>query len=226
MRTLVLVSTLAGCYGSAPPRPTAIPLPEQVAGGEIDVHSEQRTQNEDVDREAKTCAQDDATDCTVTHYTDSVPITRTYSTATYAGAPITYAQLKVMTDPKYGDEVAEIDRLGHQCRFANVPRYLGLAGVIGGLVVLEVGASGKNVPLEVLGGVIGAGGIASYATGYYAFGGRSCVEARRLYNQLDYQREQWSEVEGEDYAQEMEKLAADFNARASAVGASTTSDRR
>src|SRR5262249_35042340 len=156
----------------------------------------------------------DATDCTVTHYTDSVPVTRTYSTASYAGQPITYAQLKVMTDPKYGDEVAEVDHLAHRCRFANVPRYIGLAGVIGGLVVMSVGSSDKSTSVEVIGGLIGAGGIASYATGYFAFGGRSCVEARRLYNQLDYAEEQWNEVQGEDYAAEMTQLAQDFNARA------------
>ena len=52
----------------------------------------------------------------------------------------------------------------------------------------------------------------SYALGYFAFGGRDCVEARGLYNDMDMsQAMSWNSVEGADYATEMKSLAAQFN---------------
>jgi hypothetical protein len=60
----------------------------------------------------------------------------------------------------------------------------------------------------------GAGlGAASYALGYFAFGGRQCNEARSLFNELDMSAAVgWNTVEGEDYAVQMKSLAEQFNA--------------
>jgi hypothetical protein len=211
---------LAACYGSAPPPPPKIPLPPVVDGAPIEVESHDKTTVEDVQREARTCAVVDQSEkCSVTKYKESVPVTRTYTRATYAGQPLNYAQLRVMSDPEYDAKVARIAELGHTCRRANVPRYLGLLGVVGGIVVANIGAAGKNpnVPVEVGGFAMIGGGIASYATGYYAFGGRDCVRARALYNELDLANKQWEVVVGGDYAAEMKALAERFNAAHRAV---------
>ena len=45
------------------------------------------------------------------------------------------------------------------------------------------------------------------------FGGRDCVEARQIYNSIDYSAAMsWNTVEGADVATEMAALAGQFNA--------------
>jgi hypothetical protein len=207
---------LVACYGSAPPTPPRIPLPPPVDGAAIMVQAETRTEVEQVEREARTCPQGHPESCTTTKYWESAPVTRTHASATYGGNAINYAQFKVMTDPQYDHKVAQLAALSHVCRRANVPRYLGLVGLIGGVITANVGAARKppNTGVEIVGFGAIAGGIASYAAGYYAFGGRECTMARRLYQELDLaEAQQWREVQGEATAAEMETLAAQFNAR-------------
>ena len=62
-------------------------------------------------------------------------------------------------------------------------------------------------------GMLVGGGV-SYAFGYYGYGGKTCNEARALYQQLDYAEEtDWKSVWGEDTAAEMKRLAEEFNNR-------------
>jgi len=214
MKALAVLGLVSACYGSAPPPPTKIPLPPVVEGATIEVQSEDKTTMEEVERQAKTCpTTGDPGNCAVTKYTETVPVTRTYSTASYGGRPINYAQLRVLGDAEYDAKVARLAELSHVCRRANIPRYLGLAGLVGGAIVANIGASGDNPNrvVEVAGFVAIAGGIAAYATGYYAFGGRDCVEAATLHDEIELGRKQWETVTGADYAAEMKELARKFN---------------
>jgi hypothetical protein len=210
----ILSTTLIACYGAAPPKPPVVPLPAIETGAQIHVQSESNTQMESVQHQARTCASD-GTGCVVTNYDTTEPVTRTHSTATYNEQPITYAQFNVMTDPKWNDKLTSLDDLSTKCHRANYPRYAGIAliavGIVGGLIA---GAAGGGAGAED--GLIygGAGlGLASYALGYLAFGGRDCVEARALYNEMNMTNAmQENVVEGADTAAEMKTLSEQFNA--------------
>ena len=224
----VMIVPLVACYGSAPPRPAAIPLPPLVDGATIDVESRDVTTIEQVQKEARTCPPAHPEDCVTTTYSEAEPVTRTHTTATYAGQPINYAQFKVLTDPHHDEKLVELEHLSHVCRRANVPRYLGLAGVIGGIVLFQLGEGRQdpNTGLAVLGGGVLAAGIASYATGYFSFGGRECTQARAIYNEVNVEDEQgWTQVTGAEYAHEMKALADEFNA-AHAAHAATSLEMR
>jgi hypothetical protein len=212
----VIIATLSACYGSAPPPPTKIPLPTLVDGEDIQVTSREVTKMEQVTHEAKTCneATPDPQHCTRTTYTEAEPVTRTHTTATYLGQPVNYAQLRVLGDPQYDAKLAQLAELSHVCRRANIPRYIGLAAVIGGIIVANIGAAPKqsNYPVEIAGFAGIAGGITSYAVGYYTMGGRECTRARALYNELEVADKAWEDVVGKSYAEEMKALGERFNA--------------
>jgi hypothetical protein len=54
----------------------------------------------------------------------------------------------------------------------------------------------------------------SYGFGYWGYGGKTCNEARALYNELDFTEEtEWKSVWGADTAAEMKRLAEEFNNR-------------
>ena len=206
---IAALASLAACYGAAPPRPPRVPLPPPVEGAGIDVFSETKTTYEPVEKQASTCpagkAEGDPS-CTITRYQVTEPVTRTTTRASYANQPITYGQFKVMTDPHYDDKLADLDDLSHKCRRANVPRYLGMGLFVAGLIV---GPIAKSQPIAY-GGMIG--GAASFAAGYFAFGGRDCNRARALSNEIDMTAAMhWDSVQGADYAVEMQTLAEQFN---------------
>jgi hypothetical protein len=224
----VFLVPLVACYGSAPPKPAAIPLPPMTDGASIDVESKDVTTVEQVQKEARSCPQYHPEACTTTTYSEAEPVTRTHTTATYGGQLINYAQFKVMTDPHYDEKLVQLEHLSHVCRRANVPRYIGLAAVIGGIVLFQVGAGSKdqNTGLMLVGGGVFGGGIASYATGYFSFGGRECTQARALYDDVNHEDEQgWTQVTGAEYAHEMKTLADQFNA-AHAAHAATSLEMR
>ncbi len=205
----VTLSLVAGCYGAAPGKPPTIPLPAVQDGAQITVHSETKTTMESVQKQAKSCPDGHPEACVTTTYSEMEPITRTTSTASLDDQPINYAQFVVITDPKWNDKLNQLDELATRCQRANIPRYAGLGLMLGGVIagVIVGGDAGKGI---VYGG-FGAG-AASYALGYFAFGGRDCVEAQDLYNQLDLgEKASWNTVEGADYANEMKTLAEQFN---------------
>ncbi len=231
MKSVALVPALflTACYGAAPPKPPVIPLPPSQDGAAILVHSDSKTTYEQVAKQATSCPQGVAEgdpSCTVHRYTETEPVTRTYSAATYGDQPINYAQFKVMTDPHYQEKVDAVGDLGHKCQRANTPRYIGLAmlgvGLLVGPIVAAEGGGTVGTAMTY-GGLIG-GGIA-YGAGYFAFGGRDCNEARAIYNSIDYAQAQgWNTVEGADVATEMQALAGQFNATHARGTASASSD--
>ncbi len=210
---ILLFLPLTACYGAAPGKPPVVPLPPVVDGAEVAVHSETKTTIENVQKSASTCPQGHAPGdpaCTVTTYTEAEPVTRTTTTASYAEQPISFAQFKVLTDPKWNEKLAELDELSTKCKRANIPRYAGLGFMAGGLVagMIVGGDAGKAVAY----GGFGAG-AASYTLGFFAFGGRDCVRAQNLYNEMDLSEQMhWNSVSGMDYATEMKALAQQFNA--------------
>jgi hypothetical protein len=209
---------LVACYGAAPPKPARIPLPPPVEGAQIVVLSEDRTTIESVQKEASTCPQghgpgDPA--CTVTRYSVNEPVTRTHSSATYADQPISYAQFKVMTDPQYDEKLSRLEGLSHRCTRANVPRYVGLGLMLGSLIAAPIvgkATDSTGASQGTLWGMLGAG-AASFALGYFAFGGRDCNEARGIYNDVNVAGyTDTTDLVGADTAAEMAELAARFNA--------------
>jgi hypothetical protein len=208
---------LAACYGAAPPKPARIPLPPVQEGAEIAVHTEERTTIESVAKEAKTCPQNytNPNECTITSYTVKEPVTRVHSTATYGEQPISYAQFKVMTDPQYDDKLSRLEGLSHRCKRANVPRYVGLGLMLGSLIAAPIVGKATDSTAASQGtlwGMLGAGG-ASFALGYFSFGGRDCNEANGIYRDVNVAGYvDTTTVTGGDAAAEMAALADRFNA--------------
>ena len=205
----VSISGLAGCYTAAPPEAPHVPLPRTVDGASIDVSSVSKTTLETIDKTARTCAQNNGADCVETHYSVTEPVTRTKTTATYAGEPINYGQFLVMTNPKYDKQAAELAELTHKCHVANLPRYLGISLIIGGFVADAIVQKTPGAILAVGGA---AAGITSYALGYYSFGGRECNQANELAQHVDMSnRMPLLVVDGNEEADEMKTLAEKFN---------------
>lgn len=209
---------LAACYGAAPPPPPRVPLPPQVPGGEISLASDTKTAFERVEKEAKTCPTT-AGPCSVTRYTETEPVTRTTTRASYAGVPINYGQFRTMTDPYYDAKLTTLADLSRRCQRANVPRYLGMGLVVAGLVAGA--AVGGDTGATIMYAGAGAG-AASYGLGYLVLGGRDCETAATLYRELDMtQAMQYDTVEGARRAAEMQALAEQFNAAIRAAPVST-----
>jgi hypothetical protein len=208
---------LAACYGAAPPKPARIPLPPPVEGAQIAVHTEESTTIESVAKEAKTCPANYASDrdCLVTKYTVKEPVTRVHSTATYGDEPISYAQFKVLTDPQYDEKLSRLEGLSQRCKRANVPRYVGLGLMLGSLIAAPIVGKATDSTAASQGtlwGMLGAGG-ASFALGYFSFGGRDCNEARGIYNDVEVSGlTGTTTISGGDAAAEMAALAERFNA--------------
>lgn len=219
--------SLVACYGSAPPRPPKVPMPEIDPAAAIEVHTDQKTTIENVPKTAWSCpagkAEGDPA-CTKTTYTEAEPVTHTTTTANIGATPLDYAQFKVITDPKWDEKLVELQDLSHKCERANVPRYAGMGLMLGGLIVGEILASqGSSAGAPILYGGVAAGG-ASYGIGYFWYGGRDCNTARDLYTYLNTSQEQgMMQMQGAEVASEMKALADQFNsthaARASAEGA-------
>jgi hypothetical protein len=209
------LACLTACYGAAPPRPAAIPLPDLRAGAAIDLDTEQNTTMDDVEHESKTCPDgvNAGPECIVTRYTEREPVTHTKTTATYDGASIDYAQFLVMTDPDRDRKLAHLDELSRHCRRANTPRYLGMGLAAGGLAAMLIGAGAQNKIVFDSSWALFAAGGGAYAFGYYGYGGKQCNEARALYHDVEVSSYVGAtEVYGETYAATMKELADRFNA--------------
>lgn len=206
---------LTACYGAAPPRPAKIPLPPLREDAAIVVNSETKTEIENVEKKSSTCPAGHAEgspQCLVTRYTVAEPVTRKYTQVTYAGEPISYGQLRVLSDHDYDKKLARLDDLSTRCKRANIPRYIGIGLLLGSLVAIPA-SKGNEIVLGIGYGAA-AGGAASYALGYFSFGGRQCNEARRLYHDVDVSFEsKLMTVEGYQAAEEMAELAEKFNAQ-------------
>lgn len=182
-----LVASLSGCYGSAPAAPPQVAVAVE-PGVIIHVQSHQSEALEARDKKIFHCPQGHTTEsaaCLVTHTTERVPVTHYDATALYGKRALTLAELTVLVDPDgWHKNVLALNEARGACDAANVPRWVGSALAIGGLVALGVGAAisdrgtGKAV---ALGGVAGIGaGTVSYSLGYFAFGGNRCSEANEI----------------------------------------------
>ena len=115
---------VTACYGAAPPHPARIPMPALRDDAPVDVLSETRTEMESVAKTASSCPAGHAEGspaCTVHHYTEMEPVTRTHTRAIYGGEPISYGQFRVLTDKDYDKKLARLDDLSGGCKRANVP---------------------------------------------------------------------------------------------------------
>ena len=206
---------LTACYGAAPPRPAKIPLPELRDDAEIVVTTERKTEIENVPKQSSSCPAGHAEGspaCTIHRTTVAEPVTRTYTRASYAGEPINYGQFRVLTDKDYDKKVARLDDLSTGCQRANIPRYVGIGLVLGGLIAIPL-SKGNDLVMGAGYAALAGGGV-SYGLGYFAFGGRKCNEARSLYNDIDMTHEATIEtVEGYEVATEMATIAEQFNAQ-------------
>jgi len=202
---------LAGCYGTAPSQPPRVPLPPIVPDQEVVVTSETSTNIETVSKKSWTCPQghlEGSPQCSYTTIPMQEPVTRTTTTATYGGVELTDPQLRVMADERHEAKRVELEALSARCRGANTPRLIGIAGVVGGLVLWGVAAATKEPAFTYAGfGAFGIG-IGSYTYGYFVAGGSSCKEAQLLASDLSGDRI----LTAKSRADEVRELAAKFNA--------------
>lgn len=202
---------LVGCYGSAPSPPPRVPLPPIVPGQEVVVTSETTTNIETVSKKSWTCPQghiEGSQACSYTTIPMREPVTRTTTTATYGGVELSDAQLRVMADDRHEAKRVELDALSARCRRANTPRLIGLAGVVGGLVLWGIAAGTREAAFTYAGiGAFGLG-VGSYTFGYFVAGGSTCKEAQLLASELAGERV----FSTKPRADEVRELAAKFNA--------------
>src|SRR4051794_9710954 len=91
--------TLPACYGSAPPHPAAIKLPELSDDGVMNVNSEPRTVMETPPKEERispaNVKDQNSKECTVITRQVTEPVVHTDTTATYGATRLNYAQFRV-----------------------------------------------------------------------------------------------------------------------------------
>ncbi|MBW2736558.1 MAG: hypothetical protein JRH20_29575 [Deltaproteobacteria bacterium] len=208
---------LVGCYGSAPPLPPKVALPTRTPGAPIVLTTKTRVRIESVRKKSQTCPKGHTKEsqaCIVTHYTVKEPVRRTSSNLTYGVEPLNYAQFKVMTDPHFDEKLERLARYSKVCRRANIPRWVGIGLSLAGATLLGIAAA-NDAPAASYAGIGSAGGgVASYALGYFIWGGKRCNDARAIYRKVDLSRdEQRVEVHGERAAELMKKRVDEFNMR-------------
>jgi len=212
---------VSACYGAAPPKPTPVAMPEVATGSHLAVDSQSTTAFENVSKQSETCPRGHASGseaCVVTTYTVKEPVTRTKTTATYGDTQLSYGQFQVLVDSEYDQKLTEISDHSDACQGANTPRYIGMGLLIGGAVAYAFSGTSKAVQVGATLGLLGGAG--SYTAGYFAFGGNRCVEAGRLYRQINYARDSGvMTVHGGSRAQEMRAVADEFNRRAGRAAA-------
>lgn len=207
---LALFSLLSACYGAAPPIPKNIAVPAIKDGALLDVQSESRTGMESVNRSARSCPPS-GIDCITTTYTETVPVTRTLTRATYDGVAINYGQFLVLSDEHRAEKLAALNDHSVSCRRGDIPRWLGTGLLIAGTASLLIRGDSDSQLLRY-GALIGLFGGAAVYTGGFFYAGHHCVKAQNLYYELDLsEEEQMHEVDGADRAAEMEAVVQRFN---------------
>ena len=208
---LPLTATVA-CYSATPPRPTTIVLPALSDSGILATTSKSVVENEEVAKQASHCPAGTlagAASCTVTRYTETQRVKHMKTTATYDGAPITYAQFKVLTDPDYNSKIVMLERARSRCNGGSLPRWAGIGLAVAGLIV----ASSSDQTTKAIGFAGMGAGLATYTYGYIRYAG-PCNQANDLYYQLDFSQDiDRNVVDGDAKAREMRELTEQFNAR-------------
>ncbi len=214
--------SLAACYGSAPPTPPRVPLPDLVPGQQVTVVSETETRIESVKKKTWYCPQGHAEGSPACSYSSEYvnePVTHTKTTALYGADQLTREQLNVMADPEHEAKRTRLGELQQRCTGARVPRTVGLVSILAGLVLWGVAAGTNEAVFTYVGaGALGVGS-AAYAYGYFT-GGSACGEANEVVHALGYPRPYTVSEQSE-----MEDLARTFNERMRASGAMTMRKR-
>lgn len=207
----------AGCYGSAPPPAPKVSV-QVVPGETITVEASAEEAIEKQEKKSYTCPQGHvpgSPQCLVTTYWEDTPVIHYQGEASYASNTLTLAELAALTDPKWNENLEKLEAYRDACQGANVPRWIGLSLLIGGLVGMGVGAAleDKDTGKAVVYGGIGAigVGIGSYTLGYFAFGGNKCSPASQIYNSIPSTKE--TKVYTKSEVEAMKKAAKDFNSR-------------
>lgn len=208
---LPLTATVA-CYSANPPRPTTVALPALSDSATLATTSKSVFENEEVAKQASHCPAGtlagDAS-CTVTRYSETQRVQHLKTTATYNGAPITYAQFKVLTDPDYNSKLVTLERARSRCNGGSLPRWAGIGLAVAGLIV----ASSSDETTKAIGFAGMGAGLATYTYGYIRYAG-PCNQANDLYYQLDFSQDiDRNVVDGDAKAREMRELTEQFNAR-------------
>lgn len=210
-RSLMLCATLgvvaaagAGCYSGAPSIPTTPTLPPIVEGGQLEIEtSRHRFWSDDLLRWLSYTSVDKMT---------------------YDGKPLTYNQVRNLADPEWKKKLADYDDVASSCRHASIPRYIGYAAIVLGLVTFT-GAGGAvfqdngDLQQAVAFGFLGTG-LLSYGTGYYLLGGKKCEVAEKMADQLYFgaaERTTFIDSSAPGLRREVEEVANAFNRRALAT---------
>ena len=182
----------------------------------ISVDSNVVFENEQVAKKASHCPQgvsSTAASCTVTHYSETQSVQRVKTTATYGGAPITYAQFKVLTDPTYDAKLAQLEQARSRCSGGSLPRWVGIGLMVASLVV----TSSSEQTTRLVRSVSMTAGLATYAFGYFRYA-TPCNQANDLFNQVNFSQDVGRNViDGDEAAREMRVLTDRFNARRAGV---------
>lgn len=216
---LPLTATVA-CYSATPPRPTTIVLPALSETATLATTSKSVFENEEVAKQASHCPAGtlagDAS-CTITRYSETQRVKHLKTSATYDGAPITYAQFKVLTDPDYNSKLVTLERARSRCNGGSLPRWAGIGLAVAGLIV----ASSSDQTTKAIGFAGMGAGLATYTYGYIRYAG-PCNQANELYYQLDFSQDiDRNVVDGSDRAREMQALTEQFNARRTSTPVAT-----
>lgn len=193
---LPVLAAATACYGAARPTPAKPELPPLTDGAELDI---------DVD--------------STRYWSDSrgrYVNSHLISGMSYNNIPLTYHQMRSLADPAWPGKLAEYDQLAKRCKRANIPRYIGFAGVaIGAGLYMGGGALfGENATLHatVSLGTLGLG-VLSYAAGYAFLGGGACREAESLSEKLHLAGADEVKIYNDELILEIAHIARAFNKR-------------
>jgi hypothetical protein len=194
--TIALALACAACYGAASPRPPKAQLPPLADGATLDIEID-----------------------SVRYWSDSrlrYVTGHLINGMSYDNVPLTYHEARSLADPSWEDKLTAYDGLVKRCRRANVPRYIGFAGVVAGASLYMYGGAlfQENGQLQqVVGTSALAFGLVSYAAGYYLLGGRACDEAKEVYQALHLGAAGQSKILDDDLMAEVRHIAKAFNKR-------------
>lgn len=198
-RALVAALLTTGCYGSAPATPPRLqPALDAGATATLDVTTRRAYYDRDGYRHERHSSMQ----------------------FLYGGEPKTYGEYRAVVDPKWTATLDHYDDLHRRCQRANIPKYLGIATLVGGFAFALWGANligeGKeDLQRTVQYTAIGAGALI-FGAGYAFFGGRACNEAKRMWDGahpwLEY-AESKSMPTFDETQTELQELTNVYNAR-------------
>jgi hypothetical protein len=215
MKLFILCLALAGCYDNPPPAIPRPVVPQVVPGAVLDVDSHEASELRPVTSHDRVCV---GADCSTVSVTNHEYVTVKHAKATYNGQRLAFGQAQALADPTYLADYDRMTALAASCSHATVAKWVGELFTTGGILLLADGAGANSdwgSPYAIAGMATIAGGIAAYALGKYALGGQDCEPANDIF---EARRRQWREVDSadveDDLADELERIATQFNARA------------